>query len=493
MIKITDRLTRQDIDASTALAILSGLTLLALAVRIIGLNGGLWLDEIYSLVNQFRLSPSSLLVTFVGDNQHPLYAILASISVSMFGEQAWVIRLPALLFGVASIPALYALGVRIGIRRREALLAAALLALSYHHVWFSQNARGYSIIAFTAIFCTERFLCLLQEQKVRDAWLYALAAALGCYTHLTMVFIVVAQFIVFLLWLPAKRTGLGKVWGLPMLAFFAAGVLTLIFYAPIFLQVVDYFVDNPSGMEGLSTHAWALAETIRSLEVGFGKGVILVGGIAMLLVGLISFYRSNKLAVGIFFCSIVVTFLVAFFARGTMYPRFFFFLAGFFILIGVRGVIASVEIVLGFLLRNRPEKKYIPPLSALVMLVVIAVSALSMLKNYQYPKMDFEGAREWVEQQALPGDVIVTAGVTAWPYQVFYGVGWPEIKTASDIEQLNAETIWIVFAFGRYLEDSAPQVYDIVHNSCMEPKRFHGTLGGGDVIVCRLSAENGRS
>ena len=200
---------------------LLGLTLLALVLRVIGLNSGLWLDEIYSVVNQFRLSPDELFVTYVSDNQHPLYAILASISISIFGEHAWAIRLPAMLFGVASIPALYLLGSRVG-NRHEALLAASLLAVSYHHIWFSQNARGYSAIALAAILCTDRLLCLLRDHKQRDVWLFGIIAALGCYAHLTMVFLVVGQFIVFVLWLLFLRDpGVRKVsWQQPLLAFF---------------------------------------------------------------------------------------------------------------------------------------------------------------------------------------------------------------------------------------------------------------------------------
>ena len=51
---------------------IAGMTLLALVLRLINANSGLWLDELYSLVNQFRLSPFELFGTYVGDNQHPL-------------------------------------------------------------------------------------------------------------------------------------------------------------------------------------------------------------------------------------------------------------------------------------------------------------------------------------------------------------------------------------------------------------------------------------
>ncbi|MFP5354733.1 MAG: hypothetical protein ACLGIK_06190, partial [Gemmatimonadota bacterium] len=127
----------------------AGVVLVALGARLIGVNSGLWIDEIYSLVHSFRAPVRGILTEYWADNHHPLYALLAHASRAAFGEAPWSVRLPAVLFGVAAIPALLALGVRVA-SRGEALLASLLLTVSYHHVWFSQNARGYSAIAFFA-------------------------------------------------------------------------------------------------------------------------------------------------------------------------------------------------------------------------------------------------------------------------------------------------------------------------------------------------------
>ena len=109
--------------------------------------------------------------------------------------------------------------------------------------------------------------------------------------------------------------------------------------------------------------------------------------------------------------------------------------------------------------------------------------------------MDFEGARNWVESQATPDDSIVTAGAAAWPYQVFYGVDWLEMKIASDFDHVNSRTgqLWMVYTFGRYMKMSAPEIYTIIDRDCHDEKHFYGTLGGGDVIVCRLPLPSKRS
>ena len=220
--------------------ILAVLTLVGLALRVIGLNSQLWYDEIYSLVVSSRPPLREILTTYYGDIQHPLYSVLANVSIAALGETAWTVRLPAVIFGVASIPLLFLLGRAVA-TTREALLAAAFLTVSYHHVWFSQNARGYTALLFWTLLCTLLFYRGLELRRWPPFLGYAVAAALGAYTHLTFVFVVVGHAAVVLL-LAARsfREGReGRRWlAMPIAAIVLSGVLTLALYAPILGQVI---------------------------------------------------------------------------------------------------------------------------------------------------------------------------------------------------------------------------------------------------------------
>jgi mannosyltransferase len=171
---------------------LLGLYAVALVARLVDLNSQLWADEYLSLVRYVRLPAWDLFTHFYSNNQHPLYSLLAHATMSVFGEAAWTLRLPAALLGAACVPALYALARRVT-TRREAFLTTALLALSYHHVWFSQNGRGYTGIMLGGIVCTTLLLDGLRTPRPRTFILYGLVAGLGAYTHLGMVFIVVGH------------------------------------------------------------------------------------------------------------------------------------------------------------------------------------------------------------------------------------------------------------------------------------------------------------
>src|SRR5215813_7963674 len=102
----------------------------ALAVRLPGLNDGLWFDEIQTLVDYVRYPLARIVTTFDSQNQHLLYSVLARISVQVFGESAASLRLPALAFGLASLVALVRFARRIT-PLDERIVALFALVVSY--------------------------------------------------------------------------------------------------------------------------------------------------------------------------------------------------------------------------------------------------------------------------------------------------------------------------------------------------------------------------
>ena len=132
------------------LTILAILLLIASILRLYGLGNGLWIDEIVTYVNYGKMPFGEILTTYDSENLHVLFALLANACFKIFGESEWSIRLPAVFFGIGSIWAIYLLGRQVG-TAREALLSAAVLTFSYHHIWFSQNARGYTALLFWTI------------------------------------------------------------------------------------------------------------------------------------------------------------------------------------------------------------------------------------------------------------------------------------------------------------------------------------------------------
>ena len=151
-------------DASPPWGWLVLLTAVAAVLRTIGIDGGLWYDEVLTLLESVRSPFSEIATNFPSNNQHTLFSLLAHASIGVFGEHAWSLRLPAVLFGVATVPMLFVCARQCA-TSTEALLACLLMTVSYHHVWFSQNARGYSAAAFFTLVCSWLLLRGLRRRR----------------------------------------------------------------------------------------------------------------------------------------------------------------------------------------------------------------------------------------------------------------------------------------------------------------------------------------
>ena len=473
--------TAERTGAPATWLVLSSLTAAAIVLRGIGLDSGLWYDEIITLVESARLPFYDIVTRFPGNNQHTLFSVLGHFSIQVFGEHAWSLRLPAALLGAASVPVLYGLALRLT-SRREAILASVLLACSYHAVWFSQNARGYSALAFLTLLSTWLLLRSLEHRTMGAATAYAVAAALGVYAHLTFVFVVISHAIcasASLLSVRSSAATTRQQWRTVAIAFALSGIFTLVLYAPVLLDVKQFFVDRPSPM-AVATPRWAALELLRGLRIGLGAGIGARVAATLLVAGLWSYVRQSWLVAGLFVLPGVVTVAGAVALQRPIFPRFLFFLIGFGLLIIVRGA----SEVGGWLAGKRG------PARAAGLIAAIAILSLySLIPNYRYPKQDFEGAMQLVETSRRDGDVIATAGLTSIVYRDYYGRAFEEISTLEAFTALRAraERVWVLYTLEGYIESQTPDLMQALRTNCEPVRVFRGTVGNGDVTVCRAS------
>jgi 4-amino-4-deoxy-L-arabinose transferase-like glycosyltransferase len=476
----------------------------AALLRVFGLDQQLWYDEILTLLESVR-HPLGTIVTTYAQNQHALYSVLARVSILAFGEHAWALRLPAVAFGVATVPALY-FCARLLTSRREALLACAVLTVSYHHVWFSQNARGYTGLAFFTLLATYFFIRGARGEKSNGAaplrrtagmanWVwYAVAVALGAYLHLTMVFVAAGHGIVYLWLVAARRYELGRLpenWAAPLAGFFLSGVLTLAAYAPAFRQMLARTVGQAGTMvkSEWTNPIWVILETIRGLGAGMGIGLaaVAIGGV-IFLAGVWSYWRENRYAVMMMALPIVITGIVLQLILN-VFPRFFFFAIGFGLMWLVRGAMVVGE----WISRRLGGGEAGGTLWGTGVVVLMLAASCYQLRVAYYPKQDFAGAMKYVEGQQRPGDRIVLAGLAAIPYQKYYGRNWTQVETPAQLETIRGQSqaTWVLYTLPIHLKSRYPELWHTIESEFPTVKVFRGTMGGGEVIVCRAEKKGG--
>ncbi|GAF84936.1 unnamed protein product, partial [marine sediment metagenome] len=193
----------RETSARTALTVaLLGLVLLSFALRIYQLDGqSLWGDEAWSLFHATRQSVSDVLRSAHDDGVvPPAYYLILHSWIPAVGQSEFAIRYMSVLYGVLAVPALFALGHRLG-GMGTGIIAALLQTLSPFHVYYSQETRMYAQMTFLIILSTYFFWRLFTETASR-AWkmwaCYAVASALAVNSHYFAWYVILAHA---LLWL----------------------------------------------------------------------------------------------------------------------------------------------------------------------------------------------------------------------------------------------------------------------------------------------------
>jgi len=463
------------------IAVASALLLTGAALRLYSLDQGLWVDEVTTLVGYVRPPMGVILTSYGSNNQHLLFSALAHVAVGIFGEAAWSLRLPAALFGIVTLWAFWRLANEVT-TSREALLGMAMLTFSYQHIWFSQNARGYSALLCWTIVSTT---CLVRAIRTGSgrSWLgYAFAVALGMFTHLTMVFVVLGQAVVCAIEVIRRRD---RSWAARLRPFTAgllpAGLLTLTAYALVLPQIPDASAADLSDVATWRSLSWMLQEIGRGLAEGPLAGLIVLAGLVVFCSGMVSFWRQSAM-MPLLFVVPVVTGAVAMVALGHhLWPRFFFFAAGFGVLFVVRGLTVVVGGA-GRVLRMPPRRATV--LATLVSVLAVGVLARSLPYVYR-PKQDYGGARDFIEAARQPGDAVVSIGVASMAFRMYYAPGWATASSLRELEDIEsrASRTWLVYTLPIEMESSHPDILAKAQRDFRLVRTFDGSLGGGAIYV----------
>ncbi|MEJ7712630.1 MAG: glycosyltransferase family 39 protein [Pyrinomonadaceae bacterium] len=441
------------------------LSLIALALRVWGLNSDLWVDEVFTLLDFVRVPLGEIVTSYPSQNQHMLLSLLSHISISVFGESAWALRIPSVMFGVASLWALFLLG-RSMAGKREALLASALMTVSYHHVWFRKT---HAVIwASFSLLCWR--LGFGSEASRKDSWGwwlgYVAAVSLGMWIHMTMAFVVAAHVLIYLgaLIFPFRNSaGVNqrsvkasaleehvKAPGIyrllvsraklkPVIAWLLCVSVTLQLYAlalPEFIQTGFHEVSLESEW---TSPLWVIAEAVRNLRLGegglIGLAVMMGAGIVLTGAGWVSLLRRDcQSALAVVLPALLAG--AAMLALGhNLWPRFFFFSMGFGLLIIVHGVVVCAHSLFAhFSARPASEESWGQIAGLALVCLLIAASAATLRKNYMLPKQNFSGARDYVEHHRRPDEGVVAVGLAGIMYGRYFAPQWSVAQTQSELD-----------------------------------------------------------
>lgn len=191
--------------------------ILGLILRLVVINQSLWLDEAIGAEVVKQQSYSQILWEFPkSDNHPPLYYLTLKAWTNIFGYSEAALRSLSVLFGVLTIYLIYKIAKIISVNKGTSadhfpFIATLLITTSAFHIYYSQEARMYSMAAFLASLAMYSFLILTgnkrQEGTKFAAWLlYSFSIVALVFTDYVPVFL----FPVF--WLYAFSKKFSKSW-----------------------------------------------------------------------------------------------------------------------------------------------------------------------------------------------------------------------------------------------------------------------------------------
>jgi mannosyltransferase len=162
-----------------------------------------WFDEIVN-VQEIGQGPVDILRQVNSVDSNPaLYPLLAGGWERVFGTGEWGVRSLTALFGTLTIPLVYAAAKTLA-TRRAGLIAAGLTATNPLLVWYSGEARNYSLLVLASALVFLCFAKALEEVRgQRWLWAWALASGLALTTHYYAA-LLIAPMALWLLW---RRAG----------------------------------------------------------------------------------------------------------------------------------------------------------------------------------------------------------------------------------------------------------------------------------------------
>lgn len=173
----------KDITAhgATAIAVL----VVGLALRLINLTaGGLWLDEIWSMqTSASDQTIRGIIAACVQDTHPPLFDLILHGWLVLFGDSDLSGRSLALFFGVVGMTLTWGYTLKITSNRSTALVALALVAFNYFHIYYSNEVRFYGFIYVLAVVIIGQFYLYLKNASLQNLIGFAGAAILLLYTH----------------------------------------------------------------------------------------------------------------------------------------------------------------------------------------------------------------------------------------------------------------------------------------------------------------------
>ncbi len=153
-------------------------------MRILNINEGLWLDEIWSMATSSSQNSVSGIIEFCKTDTHPpLFDILLHLFLRLFGDNEINGRVLSLIIGCIGLPITLYYAVKVSKNRLVGFIAFSIITFSFFHTYYSGEGRFYSFLYLLSLVTICEMYIFLRDKKIINLLLYIISSVLIIYTH----------------------------------------------------------------------------------------------------------------------------------------------------------------------------------------------------------------------------------------------------------------------------------------------------------------------
>ena len=381
--------------------ILIFLTLAGLILRFYHLDfNSLWLDEGATLdfAQRSLLGQGSIWgATAGGEFNPPLFYYLEHFML-MAGNSEWILRFIPALMGTLTIPVVYLIGREL-LDECGGLIAAALLSFSSYHIYYSQDARAYTLVTFFFSLAFLSYIWAIEKEK-RCWWIiFGILSSLTFWSHFYVLIPLGFLYLFALIKLAASIKGKNASDCKEEIKNFISAVLSFVILSlPLIIVTIGLFFKRTSGeptfgLNGFDVITGSFVSLSNSNEIMACIFVLLFIG------GLIALYRnSKKFAAGVLFLAVFGTLVLSVLLANIMpwNPRFIIILLPLFFV----GMSCSLYWIPKSLNRFHVT---------VIVVVLLFLLTIPFISSYYsgFSKNDWRGFSERITDATVPDDVVV--------------------------------------------------------------------------------------
>lgn len=401
---------RSSIVKSRYIQILILLTIVGGFLRFYNLGyNSLWLDE----ATTYGVSQGSFgeiwQTSVTGEFHPPLFHWIVHLMLT-FGHSEIVLRAVPAFLGTLVIPVFYLIGKEYR-DKNVGLISAALLTVSYFGIFYSQEARAYSVVLFVFSLAILFYLRALRTDKKFHWVLFALFSALAVWIHY---YVLIALGVIYLHAIISFAGRLRRDVREGKNLLIALCVMTVLILPLLLIVVERYFKLSSSPPTYGVLGPILIQETIVRFSGGYSSFAWLIGILYFVLTvaGLAFLYFENRnkcLFSGIYLIlPLVISILLS--SKITMNPRYLIFLLPVFY--------ALIAMSFPLMFRLIPNRKFL--YAVLILIVAINVPLLAGYYT-SFTKEDWRGFAGAVQSTTQDGDLVVLVpGYMSQPFNFYY-------------------------------------------------------------------------